>query len=444
MSPDLHRDARTGGAVDVVVVGAGQCGLAVSHLLALRGIGHVVLERGAVANAWRERRWDSLRLLTPNRLTCLPGRDYVGDDPDGFMRIEELVAFLEDYAARSRTPVLTHTAVTSLQRHGEHYRVTSTRGEWLARAVVLASGASTVPVVPALARDLPAGIAQFTALDYRSPAQLADGGVLVVGASATGLQFADELARAGREVTIAVGEHVRMPRHYRGRDIVMWMSDVGILDETYDAIDDLVRGRNLPSPQLVGDRARPILDLNSLSDRGVRITGRLVGLRDGVAQFSGSLANVCALADLKMKRLLANIDHYIDKGIDRHFGNDAGVPVAERYPDTRVPAAPCLRLDLGKAGIRTVIWATGFRPDYGWLHVPVFDRKGRLVHDGGVLDAPGLYAMGLPLMRRRKSNYIFGVGDDARDITGHLAGFLGGDTRKRDHGVRAGQVPAMA
>jgi putative flavoprotein involved in K+ transport len=425
----IESNARTAGAVDVVVVGAGQCGLAVSRLLAERGIRHVVLERGEVANAWRERRWKSLRLLTPNRMTRLPGYVYAGNDPDGFMRVPELVEFLEDYAAQSRAPVVTHADVRSVRHEGGRYRVVSSRGVWFASAVVLANGASAAPVVPAFARDLPAGITQRTALDYQGPDELADGGALVVGASASGLQFAEELSRTGRDVLLAVGEHVRLPRHYRGHDILDWMAECGILDEPYDEIDDLVRGRNLPSPQLVGDRKRPILDLNSLTDRGVRITGRLMGVRDGVAQFSGSLANLCALADLKMRRLLATIDLYIDGQ-----SGDAGLPPAKRFADTRVPARSLLRLDLAKAGVRNVIWATGFRPDYRWLHVPVFDPKGRLKHDGGVLEAPGLYAMGLPLMRRRKSSYIFGVEDDARNITRHLAGYLSTSVTVRTSG----------
>ena len=433
MTVEFNRYARAASAVDVVVVGAGQCGLAVSCLLADRGIAHVVLERGEVANAWRERRWESLRLLTPNKLTRLPGVVYAGNDPEGFMPIPELVAMLEEYAARSRAPILTHAEVKSVRSERGRYRVVSTRGEWTPRAVVLANGASAVPVVPAFARELPSDIAQLTAFDYRAPCEVRGGGVLVVGASATGLQLAAELSRAGREVTLAVGEHVRLPRRYRGRDITDWMADCGIFDEPYDAIDDLVRGRNLPSPQLVGDPARPMLDLNSLTEVGVRIAGRLMAVRDGVAQFSGSLANVCALADLKMRRLLSTIDDYIDGGAH------VGAPPAERFEDTRVPSPALLRLDLAQANMRTVLWATGFRPDFSWLEVPAFDHKGRLVHDGGVLEAPGLYAMGLPLMRRRKSSYIFGVEDDARDITEHLALYLAsradGRTRRQDHGI---------
>jgi putative flavoprotein involved in K+ transport len=432
VSQAAYIGARQAGTLDVIVIGAGHSGLAVSYLLAGRGLQHLVLERGQVANAWRERRWDSLRLLTTNRQTRLPGHSYAGDDPDGFMRIPELVRFLEDYAERSQAPVLTNTTVTSVRRHCGGYRVVSTRGEWDARAVVIATGACAQAAVPAIARDVPAQVTQLTPLDYRSPAQIEDGGVLVVGASATGLQFADELVRAGHEVTIAVGEHVRMPRRYRGRDITEWMTLAGIFDQRYDEIDDIVRGRGLPSPQLVGDRERPILDLNSLTARGVRLAGRLMGIRDGKAQFSGSLKNVCALADLKMRRLL--------QAIDETVGDDPAAPRSETFADTRVDAAPCNTLSLDGDRVRTIVWATGFRPDFSWLDLPVFDRKGRLQHEGGIVDEAGLYVMGLPLMRRRKSSYIFGVEDDARDITNHLANYLARNNKGKSNGIHSRDI----
>jgi putative flavoprotein involved in K+ transport len=271
-----------------------------------------------------------------------------------------------------------------------------------------------------MADDVPQSIRRLTPAQIRSSADVAEGGVLVVGASATGLQLADELVRSGHAVTIASGEHVRMPRRYRGRDIFDWLEESGISDERYDEVDDIARGRRLPSPQLIGDNNKAILDLNSLTDLGVRLTGRLMGVRDGVAQFSGSLRNVCALADLKMRRLLRAIDDHIEQS-GRY---EAQLPPAELFADTRVETSPPLTLSLDDAGIRTIVWATGYKPDYEWLDLPVFDRKGRLDHDGGVVCLPGLYAMGLPLMRRRKSSFIYGVEDDARDITAHLVQFL--------------------
>ena len=393
-----------------VVVGAGHCGLAMSRHLAALSVDHVVLERGEVAHSWRTQRWDSLRLLTPNWMTRLPGHTYSGDDPDGYLDMPQVIRLLEDYATGA--PVLTGVTVTSVHSYGQGYLVHTDRGVWQARTVVVATGASAVPVRPAV--PLPPGIPAVTAADYRNPGQLPDGGVLVVGGSASGIQIADELARSGRSVTLAVGEHVRLPRTYRGRDILWWMDASGLFDQRWDTLPDLGRVRNLPSMQLVG--APRTLDLNTLGEHGVALVGRLAGARDQALQFSGSLANVCALADLKLNRLLDTFDAWADRA-----GVEAETP--QRFAPTAVPA-PALSARLGRGGIESVVWATGFRPDLSFLQVPVFDRKGRVVHDGGVTPAPGLYVMGLPFLRRRSSTLIDGAAADARDLADHLAGHL--------------------
>ena len=413
MSRLSHIPHRTAGAIDVVVIGAGHAGLATSHLLSTRDVEHVVLERGEVANSWRKERWDSLTLLTPNWKTRLPGCAYDGDDPDGYMSVSELIQFLDDYAANTNAPIVTGCEVTSVRKVAERYRVTTSQGTWIARAVVLATGACNAPSVPKAASALPTAITQLTPFDYRSPESVPEGGVLIVGASATGLQLADELLKAGRDVTLAAGEHVRMPRRYRGKDIFYWMTRCGIHDQSYTQVEDIARGRRLPSPQLVGSSDLPILDLNYLKDQGARIAGRFMRVWNGEAQFSGSLGNVCALADLKMQRLLKLIDETADRD---------GAPAAETLVPTRVDDDPVLSLNLEK--VNSVIWATGFRPDYSWLDVDVLDHKGQLRHDGGIVDSEGLYVLGLPLMRRRKSSFIFGIEDDARDIADHLVGYL--------------------
>ncbi len=427
MIRNVQISARLAGTTDVIVIGAGHAGLATSFLLTQNDVPHVVLERGEVANAWRERSWDSLKLLTPNWQTQLPGHKYAGDDPDGFMSMPELIAHLENYADQSNAPIQTHTTVTSVRKDGDAYRVSTNRGEWRANAVVIASGACNTPTVPAVASNVPDNIEQLTPYEYRSAADVTPGGVLVVGASATGMQFADELVRAGRDVTIAVGEHVRMPRRYRGKDIFDWMDRCGILGERYDEVEDLTRGRRLPSSQLVGSNDKSILDLNSLSDQGVQVTGRLMGINNDVAQFSGSLRNVCSLADLKMKRLLTAIDKFA-------VGYD-DVPAPENFANTRIDESPQLTRKLGGDSVRTIIWATGFRPDYSWLDVPVLDRKGHIQHDGGVVTSPGLYVLGLPLMRTRKSSFIFGIEDDAQHVSNHLIDYLQNQTRSDSHGV---------
>jgi putative flavoprotein involved in K+ transport len=393
-----------------VVIGAGHCGLAMSRCLAALSVDHVVLERGQVAHSWRTQRWDSLRLLTPNWMTRLPGHAYTGEDPDGYLDMPGVVRLLEDYATGA--PVLTGVTVTSVQPYGQGYLVRTDQGAWQARTVVVATGASAAPARAAV--PLPPGITTVTAADYRNPGQLPDGGVLVVGASASGIQIAEELARSGRPVTLAVGEHVRLPRTYRGRDILWWMDASGLLEERWDAVPDLIRARNLPSMQLIG--APRTLDLNTLRRRGVALVGRLAGAQNGVVQFSGALANVCALADLKLGRLLDTFDAWADRA-----GVEAEVP--QRAAPTAIPA-PTLSAQLGRGGIESVVWATGFRADLSYLHMPVLDRKGRVVHDGGVTSAPGLYVMGLPFLRRRKSTLIDGADADARDLADHLVGHL--------------------
>jgi len=405
--------------VPVAIVGAGHCGLAMSRCLAARSIDHVVLERGEVANSWRTERWDSLRLLTPNWMTRLPGFAYEGRDPDGFMSAGEVADLIRRYGEAGGAPVLTNTPVHAVRAAGHGgFEVQTAQGDWAADAVVVASGACNLPKVPAVRDALPAGVESLTAMEYRNPAQVAEGGVLVVGPSSSGVQIADELLRHGREVTIAVGEHVRLPRRYRGLDILWWMDAAGVLDERWDQMDDLVRARNIPSMQLAGTVDGSMIDLNALTALGARLAGRIAAIRDGVALFSGGLANVCALADLKLQRLLDNLDLWADEN-----GVEAPEP-PERFDRTAVPDPPPLELDLRSGEIRTVIWATGAKPDLSWLELPVANERGRLLHDGGVTRFPGLYLIGMPFLRRRNSTLITGAGADAGDLTDHLAAHL--------------------
>ncbi len=372
----------------------------------------MVLERGEVANSWRRERWESLRLLTPNWQSRLPGHHYDGPEPDGYMTMGEVIEFIDHFATVSGAPVRSQTNVTSVTRTDDGYRIATSGGEIRCRTVVIASGACNRPAVPALSEAIPSAIEQLTPFGYQGPAQLPDGGVLVVGASATGVQLAAEIRRSGRPVLLSVGEHVRLPRTYRGHDVLWWMEKSGLWDQRHHEIDDLPRARRLPSPQLAGTPERSTLDLNALDALGVELTGRLAAVRDGRALFSGGLRNIFALADLKMRRLLDTFDAWAPP---------PAAEAGERPAPTRVPASARLQLDLGSGEFRTIIWATGFRPDYQWLHVPVVDAKGHLSHDGGVLASPGLYALGLPVLRRRKSTFLHGVEDDARDVIEHLA-----------------------
>jgi putative flavoprotein involved in K+ transport len=340
------------------------------------------------------------------------------------MTSAEVAQFIVRFAESNRVPVRTETNVTSVRRVGDGYRVTTGHGEIQSRAVVIASGACNQPTVPAFAAAVPPGVEQLTPFDYRNPDQLPDGGVLVVGASATGVQIAAELSRSGRPVTLSVGEHVRLPRTYRGRDVLWWMDASGVWEERYDEVEDLARARRLPSPQLVGTSERMTLDLNVLTATGVELVGRWASVRDGHGLFSGGLRNVCSLADLKMDRLLDAFDEWA-----RTSGSDAETGPVERFAPTEAPSSPRWQLDLGSGEIRTIVWATGFRPDYRWLDVPVVDAKGQLRHDGGAVESPGLYALGLPMLRRRKSTFIHGIEDDARDVIDELNAYLVGTSR---------------
>jgi putative flavoprotein involved in K+ transport len=412
--------------ITTVIIGAGQAGLAMSRCLTEHSIDHVLLERGEVANSWRKERWDSLRLLTPNWQTKLPGYQYEGNNPDGFMTMPDVINFMDSYAEVISAPVQTGVTVTGVYPldndlpNNRGYRVVTNQGEWQCRTLVIASGAFNTPVIPKVSTALPASIDSLSSQQYRNPEQLKEGGVLVVGGSATGLQLADEIQRSGRSVSLSTGEHVRMPRQYRGRDIFWWMEQSGLSNQYFDQADDIKRARRVPSPQLVGSTEHIDLDLNYLTKGGVKVLGRLSGMHNQQAQFSGSLANVCKLADLKMKRLLNTFDEWaLKQGMTDSFNaNDF------QFEPTRIDHSPTLNMDLSSGEIKTVIWATGFKPDYQWLNVPVTDHKGHLRHTGGVVDAPGMYVMGLPFMRRRKSSFIHGANDDAIELSNHLVKYL--------------------
>jgi putative flavoprotein involved in K+ transport len=363
-------------------------------------------------------------LLTPNWQSRLPDYRYGGDDPDGYMTMPEVIAFIDGYAEAISAPIHTNTTVTSVKRDEDGFVVDTDQGTWRSPTVVLASGHCNVAHIPPVAELVPAGITMITPSQYRTPGQLEEGGVLVVGAAATGIQLADEIQRSGRQVTLAVGGHVRSPRVYRGMDIQWWMDVTGLNDELYTDVDDVNRVRRLPSFQLAGTRDRRTIDLNALTDIGVNLVGKFAGINEGKAQFSGSLRNQCALADLKLGRLLDAIDEWAsENAVDRE------IEPPHRFDTTRVEDDPPLMLDITKGRFQTIIWATGFRPDYSWLDVPVVDERGYVRHDGGVVDeSPGMYVLGMPFLRRRKSTLIDGAADDANDLSDHLAAYLAAHT----------------
>ena len=411
---------------DTVIIGGGQAGLAMSRCLHDRGVDHVVLERGRVGERWRSERWDSARLLTPNWQSRLPDWYYRGNDPDGFMTMPEFVDYLEEYAQSFDAPVEQETTVLSVETAASGYRVITDRGVWSTPNVVIATGHCDRPHVPAMGKRLSEDVTQIVPTRYRNPAQLPDGGVLVVGAAASGVQLADELAASGRDVTLAVGSHVRLPRTYRGRDIMWWLETMGVFLETADDVYSIELARKLPSLQLVGRDDRRSLDLEALQARGVRLVGRASDAGGHRVEFADDLAETTANADAKLSRLLARVDEFARVvGLDDKVG--APEPLAPFQP---APAPTAI--DLRAEGISTVLWATGFRRSYPWLRVPVLDSEGEIRHDGGITPAPGLYVLGLRFLRRRNSSFIDGVGNDAAELSRHLAG-----RRNRRHTVAA-------
>lgn len=405
---------------DVAIIGAGQAGLAMSACLRRAGIDHCVIERGRVGERWRGERRPGLRLLTPAWMTRLPGMTPPDAHPESFLPISAFADQLDRYAADHEAPILAGCAVEAVERHGKGFRLTTSRGTFLSRAVVIATGACDRPDVPAWAARLPASVAQFAADACPVPAALPSGGILVVGASASGLQIASELAVAGREVSLAVGRHVRAPRRYRGRDLFAWLDACGFL--AAPRREGSGDGRAAPSLPLVGGRepgGGAALELSTLHRAGVRVMGRALGAEDGAMQFSQALSYEVETAERRRATLLGAIDLYIAR---------AGDPVAPEpaawQPPGPLPAPPA-RLDLAADGIGTVVWATGYRRSYPWLRLPVLGPDGEIRQTGGVTELPGLYVLGLPYMRHRASALIDGVGRDAEALTLHIARNLG-------------------
>ena len=404
--------------LDTVVVGAGHAGLAVSRLLTDAGRDHVVLDRGRVGERWRTERWDSLHLLTPSWMTRLPGWSYAGPDPDGYLSARQFIGLLEDYAESFDAPVVEDTTVLSIAAVGDdprrRYRIVSTDGTWHARNVVIATGPHGTPYVPEGLAD----VDTITSNNYRNPDQLGPGGVLVVGASSSGVQIADELNRAGRDVTLAVGRHTRMPRRYRGMDIFWWLEMTGRLARTIDDVSDPEAARREHSLQLVGrndpTKSAQDLDLGVLRARGVRLVGRLESVTGRRARFRSDLTTSIATADEAMDRLLESADRFVDRaGLARE------VWASPRPRPIEVPPAP-EHLDLRAEGIGTVLVAAGYRPELPWLRLPITDSNGSLRQYRGATPAAGLYVVGQRFQHRRDSGYIDGARHDAHDVVAHL------------------------
>ncbi len=402
--------------VHTVVIGAGHAGLAISYCLWQLGVEHLVLERGEVGQRWRDERWDSLRLLTANWMTQLPGFHYDGSDPDGFETRDGYLSYLERYAASIRAPVQVRTNVESLERQDglDRYTLLTNRGPIDARNVVIATGPFHQPHIPEFSKILPPSVFQIHSSQYRNPDRLPEGPVLVVGAGNSGLQIAEDLLNANRRVFVSVGRLRGAPRRYRGKDILWWLIQQGALDKR---VEDLPSpdAKQVPPPLLTGVGGGHDLNLREFSDRGVVFLGRLLGGAGGRLIFSADINESFAKADEAYRGFKTSIDQFV---------RAQGLTVPEEATDgafapTEI-ADPLTQLELDRGAIGTVIWATGFRFTFDWVHLPVFAEDGEPIHQGGVTACPGLYFLGLRWLRKYKSFFIYGVGEDAEILAKHI------------------------
>jgi putative flavoprotein involved in K+ transport len=398
----------------VIVIGGGQAGLATSHELSSRGIAHLVLEKHSIAHAWRTQRWDSFCLVTPNWQCQLPGFPYPGPEPHGFMRRDQIVAYVEAYAAHIRAPLRTGVAVTKLARQAGRFTLETTAGPLSADQVVLAVGGYHRPNIPAMAQRLPAAVTQLHSSAYRNPQALPEGGVLVIGSGQSGCQIAEDLHLAGRKVHLAVGSAPRCPRVYRGRDSVDWLADLGQYDLPVDQHPLKEKVRRNANHYLTGRDGGRDIDLRRFASEGMALYGRLTGIDGETVSFDDSLSASLDNADRVYNGICKLIDdHIAAQGID--------APPQAHYTPVWQPQQTPAALDLAAAGVGSVIWTTGFTSDWSWVDLPLFDGSGYPTHQRGVTAAPGVYVVGLPWLYTWGSGRFVGVGRDAAFIADRVA-----------------------
>jgi putative flavoprotein involved in K+ transport len=400
--------------VETVVIGAGQAGLAMSWHLNQRGCEHLVLERARIADRWRTQRWDSLHFQFPNWTIELPGRSYTEGPPDAFAHRSQVWGFLEEYAAAFRAPVRCGVEVIALRSDEKNgYKLLTPHGNLRARSVVVATGPYQRARVPSLHKGLPPSVMQVHAGDYRNPASLPDGAVVVVGSGASGCQIADELVEAGRRVYLCVGRHQRVPRRYRGHDSFWWRRELGMLDETTTEVPP---ERRLPPPLVTGVHGGYDVDLRQSAARGLLLLGHLQGIDGDRMYFADDLDAQLRAGDRSLDEFLAKVDQHVERA-----GLDA--PPAPERADRSAPRinSPA-QLDVRGERIGSVVWTTGYDRDFSWVQLPVLDSAGAPIHTRGVTTMQGLYFLGMPWLYKRKSTFLAGVGEDAGFIANAIAG----------------------
>ncbi len=404
--------------VPVIVIGGGQAGLSASHYLQQHGIQHLVLEKNRIGHSWREERWDSFCLVTPNWQCLLPDFPYPGDDPDGFMLKDQIVDYIEAFAAKVNPPIREGVAVTALSRRKDSlFALSTTAGDYTAAKVILAISGYHIPSVPRIGERVPSRLAQMHSQQYRNPDQLPEGAVLVVGTGQSGCQIAEDLHRVGRQVHLAVGKAPRSPRKYRGRDALDWLHAMGQYDITVDEHPLREKVRLKENHYFSGRDGGREIDLRQFAVQGMKLYGHLNGVEGETVSFAADLKKNLDAADAAYLKIRKQIDDWITaQGID--------APQAAPYvPLWRPPEQP-QELDLAAAGVNTVIWCTGFRPDWRWIDLPAFNGEGYPTHHRGVTSVDGLYVAGLPWLTTWGSGRFSGVARDVEHVVGHLAGAL--------------------
>jgi putative flavoprotein involved in K+ transport len=396
-----------------VVVGGGQAGLSASHYLKKHGFDHVVFEKKTVAHKWQNERWDAFCLVTPNWQCQLPDHPYDGEDPHGFMVKDEIVAYVDRFIKKVDAPVFEGTSVTALEKVGDVFRIESSAGTVTTDNVILATSLYSQPFVPRAAERLPDGVTQIHTADYRNPSQLPPGGVIVVGSGQSGCQIAEDLHLAGRRVHMVTGNAPRCARFYRGRDVVDWLADIGQYDITI-AHDGMAKKKHDTNHYLTGRDGGRDIDLRKFATEGMAVYGRMAGVSGGKMLFEPNLKSNLDGADRVYNGINALIDRHIaEKGLHAPAGSPY-VPVWE-------PESETTELDLEAQGITSVIWATGFTPDWSYVGLPIFDGTGYPVQRRGVTGIDGVYVLGLPWLWTWGSGRFLAVGKDAEYVVDHLA-----------------------
>lgn len=397
----------------VVVIGGGQAGLAMSAQLKAHGIEHVVLEKNTIAHSWKTQRWDAFCLVTPNWQCRLPGFPYAGSDPHGFMLRDEIVTYIEDFARHIDAPVREGVAVTRLRQSGDGFMLETTIGEIAAGSIVLAVSGYHVPKVLPFADRLDPSITQIHSSAYRNPDQLPPGEILVVGSGQSGCQIAEDLHLAGRKVHLAVGSAPRCPRFYRGRDAVDWLDDLGQYDLPVDKHSLKEGVRKNANHYLTGRDGGRDIDLRRFALEGMKLYGRLKDGRGTSLQLGDDLQVNLDNAD----RVYNGICRMIDEHIAR---NRIAAPVTPHYAPVWSPTAVPTELDLAASGISSIVWTTGFRSDWSWVDLPMFDGTGYPTHKRGITSIDGAYVVGLPWLYTWGSGRFVGIGRDAEFVADHI------------------------